>query len=588
LAIILALLTGLMVVFPQLLFLYQSGEQYQGINIFETDSEYFYVSRIREVYDGHYKIANPILAEGKNLPYAQQPLSELIVGFTGIILHLNISSVLILFRFISPFFLFLIIYFFILNINGRDKITAILAPIVIILASNLISYPLQLLQMLKGNFFTTTFLDYARPINPQISSIFFFGFLYSFWQLGSKSSKRYLYFCAALFGLSFYVYVYTWTFLFVFIGIEIIISLFSKKLYFAKKCLYILFFGGLLAIPYFINTYQLIHHFSYPSLQMAYGFFNSHKPVFGFLVALSLFLLIGCYYLNENKNRNYCSFFLGLVLSGFVVTNQQVITGKVMQYGHYHWNFNRPILIIVGLIFLFNLFHRLKLRKMFINILFIAILFIAFFNSFNVQYHAYQSYFDKYLFLQKYDLVIDWLNHNAQKDDIVYVPESYSYPISGINNIGDMPSRMLSRFITSYTSLNLYYFTYANLSLSPYPKYSEYNLLITLKLLDVKPQNAFLYLRNNSAILGDIYMFDYEVRGLSYRDVPDQDLDNITRDYRDFYALSWSEIFSKYPLNYIVWDTKDLPSLPFDKIMKDENLYFRVFEVDGINIYKII
>ena len=75
-----AVLVGSIIVFPQIFLTIQLGNDYQGINFTQTDSENYYIARIREAYDGHLKIANAEFYEYKDLPYLQPALPEIILA----------------------------------------------------------------------------------------------------------------------------------------------------------------------------------------------------------------------------------------------------------------------------------------------------------------------------------------------------------------------------------------------------------------------------------------------------------------------------------------------------------------------------
>ena len=109
-AIVLAFAIGAVVVMPQFWFIAEIGENYAGFNIFETDAEYYYITRVRDVYDGHLAAANPVLLEGKDLPYVQPSLPEMIMAAPMKLFGLGIGETLILFRFIGPILLFFLIY----------------------------------------------------------------------------------------------------------------------------------------------------------------------------------------------------------------------------------------------------------------------------------------------------------------------------------------------------------------------------------------------------------------------------------------------------------------------------------------------
>jgi len=581
-AFIFAILIGIVIVFPNFLFIYQAGNQYKGFNMFETDAEYYYIARIREVYDGHYKLSNPILSAGKDLPYLQPPLPELIMGFTGKALNLNVSQTLILYRFIAPALIFLLIYFLVLSATDGDKKSAILAPLVVILAADIIFSPGQIISLLQGQVTSTQFLGYTRPVNPQISSLVFFAFLYSFWKLMQSPARRYLYYCIALFGLSFYVYPYTWSFIAAFLAIYGLLLLWQKQRTEFKKVILLTLGAFILALPYFFNVYQLLTHPSYQDSVNAYGEYESHEFVFSGLLLLAAAGLVLYYWLGRQKAKNFVLFFFALVSAGFVAINQQVVTGRVLYYGHYHWYINKPLAIIILFMVVMMVLRHLPFKRLTATILLIVVIFVSFLNGYLVQMNSYAFYFKRNLDAQKYFPVIKWLNENASADQVVYAPGGFSYP--------GMASRTLSKLILTYTPLNLYYYSETHYYLSPYPDYGLYNLFITLKLLGIEPDKSFAFLRAEPNFFKDIYHNYYKVRGLTYDDLDSVKIENAVAKYREFYSLDWREIFSKYPFDYVVWDSVNPQAndLPFGKIAAEENIFETVYNQDGVIIYKFL
>lgn len=587
LAIATAFIVGLVMIAPQIFFIIQAGPRYQGLNIFATDAEYFYISRIAEVYDGHYSIANSILQAGKNLPYAQPPLPELLMGLSGKLLCLNIATVLIVFRFFAPAFLFLLIYGLVVRLCG-DRRSGIIAAAFIILASNLISTPFDLWQMIRGHFSGSLFLDYSRPINPQISSLFFFGFLYWYWRLHQTNNRWFGIGCMMVFGLSFYVYPYTWSLLLVFLSLMFLAAVWQRQRRNALWISAISIGGFVIAIPYFVNVYQLIHDPSYGTLTDSWGLHAGRPFVVGSILCIAVALLAVIHKINK-KNNNYSLWFLlALLISGFIALNQQLITGRVFYYGHYHWYYNKPFFAIIVAISIGALLRyykvNLKIQQTFATVL----VGIFLYNGIMIQWVSYQYHFNHYLALQSYRPVIDWLKKNAAKDSVVYVPGSFYYPIDGRTQERDTPSLALSRFIVSYTSLNLYFNEYANFYLLPYDQYKQYNLFITLKLLGVKPDVAFVFLRRQPEFFYDVYYSYFKVRGLTYNDLPDSLIAKAVFDYQNFDAITWPAILKKYPLDYIVWDKNDLSNLNFDQIQKHfPQTLQTVYDVNNVIIYRV-
>ncbi|MBU4511766.1 YfhO family protein [Patescibacteria group bacterium] len=579
---------NVLIVGPHFLFRWQAGEVYGGFDMLGGD-EYYYAARVREVYDGHLRIANPFLAEGKDLPYAQQPLPEIIMALTGRILRLEIGSALILFRFLGPTLLFFLIYSLVLSMTKGDKRLAILAPIVVIFASNLLSRPQELWQMISGSLQQMDFTMYSRLVNPQISSLFLFGFLYSFWKLVNSKFKRYWYYCLLIFGLSFYVYPYTWSFLLVFILLYLVISALKKERAAIKKTAVVLAGGLVIAIPYFINVFQMATQFSYEFLKNGQGMYKSREFVFGKLLLIIFFILcsLKSKFFNlgglGTEKKKFLWYWLALALAGLAVVNQQIITGQMLWHGHYHYYIIKPLAVIMLVIFGWMVLRKLHLRKSIINILMGIIILVSFFNACYIQFYSYQSYFGEYLDFQKYGPVVKWLNENTDKDEVIYTSGGFWYP--------DVSSsaRVLNRLMFVYTHLNVYYSAWVPYYLSPYPdhEYSWHNLFITLKLLNIEPDGMIKYLASNSGILGDVYGQYFVVRDVEFRDVSQKEKRQIDENYKEFYPGSWQEIFTKYPIDYILWDKNIAPNLPFEAIAKDENIA-KVYDKGGIVVYEFL
>lgn len=580
-----ALIVGLVMVLPQVMFIVQSGDQYRGINIFETDAEYYYVSRIHEVYDGHYAIANSILAQGKDMPYVQPPLGELIVGGVGKLFNLEIATLLITFRFAASALLFLLVYWFALLLSQRDKLASVVAASAVLLGSNLVSHPTDLLSMVRGTFDAQLFIDYARPINPQISSLFLFGFLVTLVRLFQTKRIMPAAIAAILYGASFYVYPYTWTFLSVVIGFSALWLLCKRHWWLFGLTCTIGVTGLMIAIPYFINTVAVVNHPSYEMLHSTWGLLDSHMPVFSATIVAGLFFAAVLYWLKKN-DRMSASVIALLFISGAVAINQQVITGKELYYGHYHWYFIKPFFALSGVLVMFELLRHVKFEKYVRVSVFIIACGILAYNGTMIQWTSYRHYYDSYLSMQRYGDVIEWLNENTERDEIAYIPQSFFFPLPDRNSLSDYPSVTLGRLIVSYTSLNLYFSRYANFYLFEDVNYKTFNLYIVLKLLAVPSDQVSSYLRDNPDIFSDYYLAYFKERGQTFNDIPDEWIASLAKDYLFFNSLSWEEIWQRYPVHYIVWDQGDLPNLPFYDINSGLKLWDTVYDQNGIIIMK--
>ena len=118
-ALSLAFLIGIIVAFPQFYFPYDHADTYQDIYIANTDNEVGYLNRVQEVRDGHPLLGSAILKDGKDDPYVQPPLGEIIITYLGKIFFLDLNNTILLARFLFAFLGFLAVYGFVFNIKGK-------------------------------------------------------------------------------------------------------------------------------------------------------------------------------------------------------------------------------------------------------------------------------------------------------------------------------------------------------------------------------------------------------------------------------------------------------------------------------------
>src|SRR3989344_3588257 len=114
LILFIALAIGISVGFPELYFLYDAGEKYQGVPLMGTDAEEHYLALMREAYDGRYILSNTYSIP-KNIPLLYPSGGEAVAGFASRISGLGVVRFNMLMKFLSPFLLFLLFYKFIKN-----------------------------------------------------------------------------------------------------------------------------------------------------------------------------------------------------------------------------------------------------------------------------------------------------------------------------------------------------------------------------------------------------------------------------------------------------------------------------------------
>ncbi len=534
-ALLCAVLIGLIIAAPQIYFRLQHQDIYHDMSLGGSD-ESAYLSRIQEVRDGYYNTASYVWREGKDLPYLIPPLSEIITNLTGRVFSLNIVDTVTLGRFIFPAIVFLLIYVLLYQLIQK-KLAALVIGSTVLLSTDLVGSVFFnfIFKQIPPSY---NFLTFHRLVAPQVHLIFFFGFLVLWF-----FRKKYL--SGIVLGLSFYTYPYTWTFLFAFLGCLAVIKLFKKEA--IKDILITSLISLVIALPYFFNLWQALNHWGYAEVSLRYGLINTHMPQIGILV---LMLLVVFLFLFPRRQKNY-DFFLAWVLAPLVVLNQQIVTGRVLIPDHYHWYYHKPLIIIIFLIILFHYFNKKYLYWGLAGL----VMAVNFYNAGLVQVASYRNAEPMAVeYNEKYGPVLEWLNENAQKDEVV----------AGDGVVADLIP--MYTFLNSATSGDGHY----SLIASEQQIMERIFLEIRLGGLD-DPEEMFFEKR--AFISSEIYGQRYRKQLGDYGNIPDEKLRWLIARYKDFYALPLEYVLNKYGVRYIIWDIdKDLDYLFLEQVYQDEKL----------------
>ena len=556
-AILLAFLVGVIVAFPQLYFSYDNSETYQGIYVSSTDNEYSYLNRVQEVRDGHFSLGSPVFKEGKNDPYIQSPGGEILVAYLGKIFFLDLNGTILLSRFLFSFLGFLAIYSFVFLIT-KEKLTASAAAITVILARFILSRG-GLFALLRGESPVDQFLDLYRPIQPQVSFLFFFAFLVFFWLFFERKQWRWGIISALILGISFYIYPYTWSFLCAFLGALFLILLFRKKKQEARRIFFLALAGIIIAIPYFINVYRLNLYPSLEEISYRFRLVETHQPILGFLVP-TLFVVFLIFFPKQWKERFI--FCLALLIAPFIVLNQQIITGKELSSGHYHWFYHQPLTIIFLIIILLywvkfwqarlsaNREKPGPLKKInAVKVLAFLIIGFSIYTGVIIQASSYGKSEEKILSDQRYAKVVQWFNLNAQKDEVV------------------LADRYQSDILSIYTSLNQFYATHSFIYLSATNERTLSSLFLLYRLDGVSgPESENLFLGEERGVLSvRVYGTYYKNIAGTASAIPDEILLSFAEKYRNFLLIPLDKIFEIYDIKYIAWDKINHPRWQLDQ-----------------------
>lgn len=557
-----AIVIGIIMILPQFFLMFDLGKSYQGISAQTGDQEAHYLARVREIYDGHLRTAGTFLTEYKNGPYLQPPLPEIMIAAIGKIFFMPPNAANDLAKFIFPAVLFLVLYFFMFSF-GQNKYIAAFTAASIMLGMNLFNAAFLPLSRISENFLN--FNSFSRPVNPPISSLFFFGFLFCFWR--ALETKRVLYAATSglILGLSFYVYLYTWSFIFVFMGLLFMFYLIRKDRPALKIILYTGAFSLVAATPYLINLFQAVNHPFYQEAGRRFGMIETRGIITGRLAPL---LLAAFLLLFSRKNKNLFYFFLALVLAPFIVLNQQLITGRQMISAHYHWYIVVPLGILILCLVCFNWLEKFK-NKNVVKIIAGAGVIVLLLNGLAVSWFSYAKNKNTFLYMQRYGSLVKWMRGDISKykDRVIF----------GDNGV--------TTFAAAYGPMNVYYNNNAANYLVP-DAYLEHSLFLDYKLQGLSPGDAEKLFPGEKRKEISSY-----IHGLYYREkcgdwicIPDEEINKLISGYSDFYNGDLFAQIKKYPLDYIAWDTRSEPNRVYDRIKFLEKIYA---DDQGFIVYKV-
>ena len=539
-AIFLALLTSIIVVFPQVYFRFDQKDLYQGIELL-PDSPWS--ARAREVQDGHPNFGAIYYQDGKDNPYLFQPLGSMVVGYMGEVFRLDINNTILLSRLVLSFVVFLLIYGFVFLVS-RDKLVALSSAAVLLLADSLLSFS-GITQLLYG-VSPDNFLRLARPVNPAMIYILLFGFLVSFWLFYQKRSWRYGILSAIVLGLNFYNYFYSWTFLYAFGGLLVLLLLIQKKWQEATRVASVFAGALLVGIPYFINLYRATLHSAYEEVSVRFGVVLTHEPLLvgsSVILALAVFLLFF-----PREDRDKYTFGLAILLAPFITMNQQILTGRIMQADHYHWFFHKPL----GVIFVFIvIFHLTRYKKTLTALIILASIATSVFVQTYSYSHDTRDGGQIAIERQRYGPVMGWLNENAEKEAVVFANNEASH------------------ITVIYTPLNVFYHRAAMYSLSATKERLLDALFSFYRLRGIGVKDAReVFFTERGYISANIYGMHYRKLLGSYEAIPDEKIEEIVALYKETLSTPTSvwlyEMWKKYEVEYLVWDKKNDPLWQLD------------------------
>lgn len=342
---VMAALFGLVCILPAVFMRLDPASGFRGIEMNGTDAEIHYAARVQEVRDGFVTTANTFYPDPKNQPYLQPSFPETLIAAMGSFFGLDAPRALILSEFLFGALVFGVLVGCFCVITNRFW-WPLIGVSAYLFAGAFFSGPLYALGILFHPSGGLEFLQFSRPINPQISATLFFGALWGFIHWIRTRSRKGLAAACVLTGIAFYTYVYAWSLLGAFYAIITLSYALRKDKSRLKELAW--FAGGLILffIPYAWNLSHAIAHPLYEETSKRLGMVASRAPVLGKYV-LVLFVLPVLF---RKRLGSSAWIVLGFAIASVIALNQQLVTGRVIVPSHYHWYFIKPMAAILAVI----------------------------------------------------------------------------------------------------------------------------------------------------------------------------------------------------------------------------------------------
>jgi len=404
-----ALVTTLIVSGPVIAFPFVAGEAYRGINISRYgDDEHYYMTRMNEALAGH-ALGQPFLREGKDEQNAifsyVEPALALPLWALGLAENMNAAAYVNILNGVGVFAVVLLMYAFTLRLTN-NRFISVGAALFAVLGYSIIET--------KSLFFSGTNI-YGRSFFPFASSVPFFAFLIALYD-SLVSERRYAWVVAGvLAGLLMYAYFYAWTFAYaMLLALGVIFLLLGDWRSLLTVCR-----AGILGVA--LGAYNLMELFRFQTSpeSVTVSFFQAHtlgRAAVMSKIGLGTISLAAVHtYLRERDRTTY--FVWALIAAGWIALNQQLVSGRIVQYGHYYWYFIVPLSVFIGSYFFARIFPQ-RLHAYFAAVL-VA---LALFAGVGQQYRSFLAQYPAKLSEQRYAPVLAVLNED--QDGVVLTAAS--------------------------------------------------------------------------------------------------------------------------------------------------------------------
>ena len=552
-----ALFMGLVSSLPQY-FNARAIPNFQGIYEQMTDDVNYYKVRAKEVIDGHPTLINPYIFEHKDGSSVQFWVPDFIlakpIGWFG----LSVSEGFIFWNSILIPIIILLSYYLFLLIT-KSKFWSFLAMI-----------------FFYSGIYSTEFL---RLPSPGLNFIFFLCALLFVFLFIREQKNSYAIMSAISFGLLFHIYPWYWTYFIVLFGVFLATSYILKLKDFSyKKYLYVILGGLIIGIPYFLSVWRSSQLPGYGETLARTGLINTHFPsgIFSVAVISIIILVSAVFYIKKVIKIDKTSIFVFCCLiSGIIATNSHIITGKNLEFSS-HYLLGNMFVSLLAFVYLLSIYLKdksEKIKKTFMLLFSICVL-VLMFTGISRLVAQETSSSQNVSYIQNYAPVFDWLNNNAENDQVVYSNDQ-------INSL-----------IPIYTSQNVYFSPYSLIFLMTNDEV-EKRFIISHYFEDFTYEYILSKYRS---VFGTFYLNEHAhnrsknklrkffgIAPVSYVEYPSEEIERIIEKAKLLQSDSFENQIKTYQVDYLVWDKNKNPDWKLSRF----KFLSQVFSEGDIIVYKV-
>ncbi len=290
----------------------------------ENDDELYYLARFREAADGHQGLGHPFAFEHRDQRFPLGHFPETIVGKVMQVTGLNIKTISIFLDFAAPLTLAFMLWLFVKPMlqNRRWRIALVLSV-----------------------FFLGNALLWKRPWSPQLTWLLFLPYI-GFLLNKNADTVRFRAARSTLIGFMFYTYPYHWTYCLV---VEIFTILTASTVDWNWRSIAKRKAASLLPFILFVGAWLIAYKdvlatSAYQETLVRLGLIARHLPSDPPL-QLIVIAVIGVLWFYEHKQKEkscWPPILTTLLFANLVVLNQQLITGRELEFSSHY----RPMIML--------------------------------------------------------------------------------------------------------------------------------------------------------------------------------------------------------------------------------------------------